>query len=103
MATKSYAKRMVETRLLIDGLKDMKDDLPVSIHPNTADNIETLRTLVETLNSEQESMKAQLKKKTEELKDVMENLDKVSGDTKKRIKLDVPQSLWKKFGIEDKK
>lgn len=103
MATKSYAQRIAETRVLIDGLKEMKDSLPAGIKPNTAESLETLRAKIETLNSEQESLKAELKKKTEELDNKIKELDKIYNDTKKRIKLDIDQSLWKKFGIEDKK
>ena len=55
------------------------------------------------LNSEQESLKADLKKKTEEATQKLKEMDKFYADTRKRIKLDVEQTLWRKFGIEDKK
>lgn len=103
MATKPYAQRMSETRILIDGLKEMKDTLPAGIKPNTAESLETLKSKIETLNSEQESLKAELKKKTEQLNAEMKELEKIYNDTKKRIKLDIDQTLWRKFGIEDKK
>lgn len=103
MATKSYAQRITETQVLIDGLKELKSNLPAGIKPNTAESLETLKAKIETLNSEQEKLKAELKTKTEELYKELDALDKIYNDTKKRIKLDVEQSLWRMFGIEDKK
>ena len=67
MATKSYAQRITETKTLIDGLRDLQDSLPSGIKSTTADDLEKLRNQIETINSEQESLKAELKKKTAEL------------------------------------
>ncbi len=103
MATKSYAQRITETRTLIDGLRDYKDSLPLGIKSTTADDLELLRNKIETLNSEQESLKAELKKKTSQIDGEIKELEKIYNDTKKKIKLDIPQNLWRKFGIEDKK
>lgn len=103
MATKSYAQRMMDTRVMVDGLKEIKDNLPAGIKDNTASIMEELRNKIEQTNSEQESLKAALKNKTEQLDKEMKELDKIYNDTKKRIKLDIDQSLWRKFGIEDKK
>ena len=103
MATKSYAQRITETKTLIDGLRDLQDSLPSGIKSTTADDLEKLRDQIETINSEQESLKAELKKKTAELDSKIKELETIYNDTKKRIKLDIAQSLWRKFGIEDKK
>ncbi len=103
MATKSYAQRITETKTLIDGLREHQDFLPSGIKSTTADDLERLRNKIETINSEQESLKAELKKKTAELDSKIKELETIYNDTKKRTKLDIAQSLWRKFGIEDKK
>ena len=103
MATKSYAQRITETRTLIDGLREYKNSLPAGIKSTTADDLESLRNKIETLNSEQASLKAELKKKTSQIDSEIKELEKIYNDTKKRMKLDISQSLWRKFGIEDKK
>ena len=103
MATKAYAQRITETKTLIDGLREHQDSLPSGIKSTTADDLERLRNKIETINSEQESLKSELKKKTAELDSNIKELETIYNDTKKRIKLDIAQSLWRKFGIEDKK
>lgn len=103
MSTKPFAQRMMETRLMIDGLKEINSNLPASIKPDTATNMEARKSRIEQLNSEQESLKAEVRKKTEELDKEIKELDKIYSDTKKRIKLDIDQNLWRKFGIDDKK
>ena len=103
MATKSYAQRITETKTLIDGLREHQDSLPSGIKSTTADDLERLRNKIETINSEQESLKEELKKKTAELDSNIKELETIYNDTKKRTKLDIAQSLWRKFGIEDKK
>lgn len=100
---KSYAERITQTKVLIDGLKELKDSLPSGITEETITKLENLRSNVEKLNSEQESLKAELKKKTEQAVNELKEMDKLYSDTRKRIKLDVEQALWRKFGIEDKK
>lgn len=103
MSTKPFAQRMMETRLMIDGLKEINENLPAGIKPDTAANMEVRKSRIEQLNSEQESLKAEVRKKTEQLDQEIKELDKIYSDTKKRIKLDIDQNLWRKFGIEDKK
>lgn len=100
---KSYAEKIIETKIMIDGLKEFKDSLPLGVKESTANDLETLRQKIEQLNSEQESLKVELKKKTEAIGKKFEELDKIYSDTRKRIKLDVEKSLWRKFGIEDKR
>ena len=82
MATKTYSQKITNAKVLIDGLKKIKSNLPAGITNDTIGNLETLREKIETLNSE---------------------LDKLYSQMKKRVKLDIEQSLWGKFGIEDKR
>lgn len=103
MTTKTYSEKMTQTKLMIDGLKEMQDTLPAGVKPTVSSDLEILRMEIERKNTEQESLKSALKLKTEELNVDIKKLDKLLSDTKKRIKLDYPQGLWKKFGIQDKK
>ncbi|WP_264845993.1 membrane-binding protein [Capnocytophaga catalasegens] len=100
---KSYSEKIIATKLMIDGIKEHKDSLPHGVSIDIATKMEELRSKIETLNSEQESLKAELKRKTDTITKEFQELDKIYNDAKKRIKLDVEQTLWRKFGIEDKK
>lgn len=88
---------------MIDGLREYRDNLPLGLRIEVADELERLRTKIETLNSEQESLRAELKKRTEVLDKEISIMNKLYSSTKKRVKLDIEPSLWRKFGIEDKK
>ena len=55
------------------------------------------------LNNEQEELKARLKTKTDELNKKMAELQKKMSEAQKIIKLDMPQTTWKEFGILDKR
>lgn len=103
MTTKTYSEKMTQTKLMIDGLREMQDTLPAGVKPTISSELEVLRMDIERKNTEQESLKSALKIKTEELNVDIKKLDKLLSDTKKRIKLDYPQGLWKKFGIQDKR
>lgn len=103
MATKNYSESMTQTRVLVDGLKNHKDNLPPGIDETTIATIEELKSKVEILNSEQEKLKANLKTKTEELEKSLKLLQEQYSNAKKRIKLDIPQSQWVEFGIYDKR
>ena len=103
MATKTYSQKITNAKVLIDGLKKIKSNLPAGITNDTIGNLETLREKIETLNSENEGLKAESKKKTEDINSKLNELDKLYSQMKKRVKLDIEQSLWGKFGIEDKR
>lgn len=65
--------------------------------------LEELRKKMETLNSEQEKLKADLKTKTQELSKTITEIESKVSFIKKLIKIDIPQTQWKEFGIEDKR
>ncbi|MDO4763902.1 MAG: membrane-binding protein [Flavobacteriaceae bacterium] len=100
---KSYSEKITAVKVMVDGIKKMKDNLPLGVTEASGNKMEELRNVVEQLNSEQEALKADLKKKTEEMNTKISEMEKLYNDAKKRIKLDVEQSLWKTFGIDDKK
>lgn len=100
---KSYAEKIAQVKVLIDGLRESKDALPAGITEEAIDELENLRNEVEKLNSEQESLKAELKKKTEEATQKQKQMEESSSKMRKRIKIDYEQSMWRKYGIEDKR
>ncbi|MDO5104528.1 membrane-binding protein [Capnocytophaga sp.] len=103
MASKSYAENIKAIKLMIDGLRNHKDNLPAGIDEAFIDTLESLKNKVETLNSEQEKLKADLKTKTEAFDKEFKLLAEKQSIAKKRTKMDFPQSQWREFGIEDKK
>ncbi|MDO4228354.1 MAG: membrane-binding protein [Capnocytophaga sp.] len=103
MATKSYSEKVVQTRIMVDALKNNVDNLPAGVTQETINKLEELKVLAETLNSEQEKLKAQLKSKSEELDKTLTELSNLYIQTKKRVKIDVSKSLWKEYGFSDKK
>ena len=58
---------------------------------------------METLNSEQEKLKADLRTKTEELSKTITEMESKVSFIKKLIKIDIPKTQWREFGIEDKR
>jgi hypothetical protein len=56
-----------------------------------------------TLNNEQEKLKARLKDKTAECEAAFVALRLRTAEARKIIKLDMPQTLWREFGIDDKR
>lgn len=103
MSKKPYSERITDAKVMADGIKEMKDNLPLGVQESDSEKLEQLRQEVEALNSKQESIKAELKSTTEQFNEKINQMDKLYSNIKKRVKLDIEQSLWKKFGIDDKR
>ncbi|MDR0756315.1 MAG: hypothetical protein LBF85_00520 [Tannerella sp.] len=104
MATKTYAQTISDTTVMIKGIRDNQEVLSKrQIDTAFADNLQSDVAAAVTLNGEQETLKARLKEKTEQLDAVMAALTKKTGEARKIIKLDMPQSSWREFGIGDKR
>ena len=103
MAKKTYSTNLVESQVMIDGLKGRNDKLPLGVKAEDITKLEELRKKMETLNSEQEKLKADLKTKTQELSKTITEIESKVSFIKKLIKIDIPQTPWKEFGIEDKR
>ena len=103
MAKKTYSTNLVESQVMIDGLKGSNDKLPLGVKTEDITKLEELRKKMETLNSEQEKLKADLKTKTQELSKTITEIESKVSFIKKLIKIDIPQTQWKEFGIEDKR
>lgn len=103
MSKKPYSERITDAKVMADGIKEMKDNLPLGVQESDSDKLKTLIQEVETLNSKQESLKAELKNTTGAFNKKIEEMDNLYSNIKKRVKLDIDQSLWKRFGIDDKR
>ena len=103
MPRKNFSTHLAESSVMIDGLKGRNDNLPLGIKAEDLTKLEELRKKMETLNSEQEKLKADLKTKTEELNKAVSEVENKVTFLKKLIKIDIPQTQWREFGIEDKR
>ena len=103
MAKKSYSENITLAKVMADGLSRYKSNLPAAVKESQISELESLRQTIETLNSEQEKLKADLKTKTQALDAKLNELQKLYAELKKRIKIDIEQSQWREFGIEDKR
>ena len=99
---KPYAIRITATKVMIDALR--RNDGKITKIDNTfVDEMEALRAEVEKLNGEQEKLKADLKTKTEEFNKTTLELGSKISFIKKLIKIYIPKTQWREFGIEDKR
>jgi nicotinamide mononucleotide adenylyltransferase len=104
MATKTYAQSISDATVLVKGIRDNQEVLGKrQVDIIFADSMQADIDEAVTLNNEQESLKAKLKAKTEQLDAVMTTLAKKTGEARKIIKIDIPQSSWREFGINDKR
>lgn len=100
----SLSQQLTDARLMVEGLTSHADAVAkVGIETSRATDIKTLSDALAALDSEQESLKAQLKSKTAELEKKQKALKEVMAETKKLVKIAVPQTDWVAFGITDKK
>jgi hypothetical protein len=104
MAIKTYAQTVSDTTVMAKGIRDNQGVLSKrQIDAAFADSLQADIDDAVALNNEQETLKAKLKEKTEQLDAVMATLTKKAGETRRIIKLDMPQSSWREFGISDKR
>ncbi|MDR1199617.1 MAG: hypothetical protein LBK94_11530 [Prevotellaceae bacterium] len=104
MATKTYAQTISDATVMVKGIRDNQEVLAKrQIDTVFADSLQADIDTAVTLNNEQESLKAKLKEKTEQLDAMMASLIKKAGGARKIIKVDMPQSSWREFGINDRR
>lgn len=100
----SYAEMISQSQVMATGLKSKADEVAKrGIAPEFVTEMERLRSEAITLNDEQERLKAELKTKTEALNAKLEALSAKLSESKKVVKLAIPQSGWLEFGITDKR
>jgi phospholipid N-methyltransferase len=104
MGIRTYAQTISDTEVMVKGIRDNQEVLSKrQIDMAFADALQQNIDDSIALNNEQETLKAKLKAKTEQLDAVITALEKKASEARKIIKLDIPQSSWREFGINDKR
>ncbi len=104
MAGVTFSQFVSDLRTMASGIATRLSDLTgVSVTAADKAALEAFADVLDTLNSEQEELKAQLKTKTEELNATMKEAKAKHSYLNKRIKLATPQEHWKAFGITAKR
>lgn len=99
----SYAEIVNSAKVLKEGINNNLSDLSaVGMQDLNVTEMENQKKLVEDLNVKQERLKAELKTTTGELEKELKKLSRLISRGKKLVKIEIPQSKWKEFGIEDK-
>jgi hypothetical protein len=104
MSKNAYADNINDAKLMLSGLKKNSDRMSKrGIDEEFLSSYQTNFGESQELDNEQESMKAKLKEITEKLDKKMIELNKQTSQSKKLVKIEMEQSKWKEFGINDKK
>ena len=101
---KTYPQMISDAQVMLSGVKANQSVLEKrGIDKNFTSELDKVITACIALNNEQEELKARLKTKTEELNKQMATLKTKTSEARKIVKLDMPQTSWKEFGIADKR
>ncbi|MDY6933192.1 MAG: hypothetical protein SVZ03_03095 [Spirochaetota bacterium] len=104
MRKQSFAEIVNSTEVMLSGLSANADRVAKrGIDSNFINKLESLQSEATSINNEQEDLKARLKTKTQELENKIKEINKMMSEAKKVVKLEMTQSEWKAFGIEDKR
>lgn len=102
--TKSFAQQLSDARLMIAGVGKNLDALgKIGLSAADVEEMESTLKVTSDLDSRQESLKAELRTCTAELNKSQRALAGLVSAAKKRVKLVMPQELWREFGIGDKR
>lgn len=99
---KSYSTQITDAKVMLDALKVNKGKI-TKIDDDFITEMESIKAEAEKLNGEQEKLKADLRTKTDALSAKLKALDEKYSFAKKRIKVDIPQTNWKEYGIDASK
>ena len=101
---KTFVQKLSDARLMVAGIRAHKDELAgVTLGEEQAAAMEEQFNKLRELDTQQEKLKAELKTCTAELDKLSKELDDALKDSKKRVKLTIPPSLWQELGMSDKK
>ena len=101
---KSYSQEISDAQVMLSGIRANQNVLSErKINNDFANDLQSIIESCVNLNNEQEQLKARLKEKTQELNKHLEELQTKTKEARKIIKLDIPQTAWKEFGIADKR
>ncbi len=104
MSSLSYAQRMDEINVMVDGCAANQERLAKrGLTQELLARFIEQHSKVKRVNSEQEALKARLKEKTAELEAECVILFEIASEIRKIIKLEMPQESWKEFGIQAKR
>jgi hypothetical protein len=103
-SVKSFGDKMNDVNVMITGLKGQISRVSRrGITEEFINNLEGNMNDARKLDTEQEKLKADLKKKTAQLDEMVVALNKMMDEAKKVVKLEFDQEEWKEFGITDKR
>lgn len=103
MTGNSFSQQVSDFRTTAGGIATRLADLNGSgVSAADAATLNTYADELDSLNTEQEELKAQLKKKTKELNDKLKMAKAKHSNVCKRLKLSTPVEDWKAFGITAK-
>jgi hypothetical protein len=104
MGRKTQSEEITDAGVMASGIRANQDVLAQrKIDMAYADQLQAEIDTCIALNVEQETLKAKLKAKTEEFDKAFASMQKKATEARKIIKLDMPQSSWREFGINDKR
>ena len=104
MNTRTYDHEVISTGIMVHGIRQHLEVLSQrKIDSAFADSLQAKVDACMSLDIEQETLKALLKEKTAECDNMRAEMHKQAGEARKIIKMDIPQPLWREFGIEDKR
>ena len=100
----SYAERLDDVRLLLEGISKHKEKLTVvGVDDTYIQNVVEQKQLVDQLDADQERLKAELKTTSDSKRKEMKKLMKLYSRTRTLIKMTFPYVGWLEFGIAAKR
>ena len=104
MSRQSFAEKMNNAKLMLVAVKQNSERLGRrGLDEAFVTNFEQVYSNTQTLDSDQEKLKAELKTKTEALQTKVSDLEALYSEAKKILKIEMEKSLWIEFGIGDKR
>ncbi len=101
---KNYADVISQTEVMINALKNNLEVVAKrGLDQEFINQFSEVRNEAISLNNRQEQLKAELKNQTSMLNDKMDEVYSKLSESKKVVKLAVPQEKWVEFGMQDKR
>lgn len=104
MARKTFAEQVNDAKVMLSGLQNNMEAVQArGINEAFATSLQSTIQSVETLNSEQEALKANLKSKTSSLNAELNSLKSQMSEAIKVVKLAIDSNNWVEFGMTAKR
>jgi hypothetical protein len=102
--SKSYAAQVSNAQVMATALKSNMDKLQKrGMSEEFVASLDRSLNNILVQNSGQEKLKADLKSTTAVLHALLQQLNQMMREATKMVKLEIPQTQWKEFGITDKR